>query len=297
MHNILKRNNYGYSLIETMTVIAVIAIVLGLLFAYQDQGWKLFYQSSTRGLSQIKAKIAIRILQEDLREANRQRIAIGRGTTFGVPFPDDIKDSSPYMYFTKPKFYEPTGDIIGYEYVLYYFASPRQTFEENFTRRRRKEKENYLILKSIRFLNQSKFYTEDSEKIWPFLPPLLELQKSNLPEDKAYQESIQESTTEENPEGTNNEEQITKPKIVEDDEFLDHFARLKKESRNIPVSGNFTASSLTDPFTNEEVSISFSQDYKQDKPVKIKVSIEEPPVWFGLMSFITSFEVKVTPRN
>ena len=40
-----KRNHNGYSLIETMTVISVIAIVLGLLYAYSDQGWKLFYQN------------------------------------------------------------------------------------------------------------------------------------------------------------------------------------------------------------------------------------------------------------
>ena len=299
------RSNHAYSLIETMAVIAVLGIVLGLLFAYQDQGWRLFYQSYGRGLSQIKAKTAIRILQDELREANKNRIAISRGTSYGVPLPDDVKDTSPYIYFTKPKTYETTGDITAYDYELYYFAKPKKTFDEIFTnKKRRKEKEEFLVLKSIKFLNQSKFYTEEQDKTWPFLPPILEIQKSTLPEDEAYLESLKGSQGEGTSDSAdtadttnvNPQNKIQNPKL-EQDQFLDHFAKLKKESRNIPLSGNFVARSLTDPFTSEEVNIYFGQDYKQDKPIKIKVAIEEPAVLFGLMSSYTEFEIKITPRN
>lgn len=283
--NVFKRNNFGYSLIETMTVIAVIAIVLGLLFAYQERGWKLFYQSYSRGLSQIKAKTAIRVLSDDLREANRNRIIISRGTSFGVPLPDDIQSSSPYIYFTKPKTHEQTSEIIAYDYILYYFSRPKEKYEQ--FQMKKKTKEPYLVLKSIKFINQSRYYTEDQDKTWPFLPPILELQKSTLPEDEVFIESLKSS----------NPQTITEKSKIEDNLFLDHFSRIKKESRNIPLSGNFSATALTDPFSKEEINIFFGLDYKNDKPIKIKVAIEEAPFLFGLMSANTEFEVKVTPRN
>lgn len=295
--NVFKRNNFAFSLIETMTIIAVVGIVLGLLYAYQERGWKLFYQSYGRGLSQIKAKTAIRVLVDELREANRNRISIGQGTSYGVPLPDDTQNNTPYIYFTKPKNHELTGEVIGYDYVLYYFARPKEKtepFSVQRTERKTKDIEKLFTLKSIKFINQSKFYTEDQEKTWPFLPPILELQKSTLPEDEAYIESLKgdaSPTPNVNPDITLQKQQ------AEQNLFLDHFARIKKESRNIPLSGNFLASSLTDPFTKEEVSIYFGSDYKNDKPIKIKVAIEEPPFLFGLMSSMTTFEVKVTPRN
>lgn len=290
------RNYLGYSLIETMTVLAVLGIVTGLLYAYSDQGWKLFYQSYSRGLSQIKAKIAIKVIQEELLEANKSRIAIGRGTTYGAPFPDDIKDSSPFIYFTKPKFHEGSGEIIGYDYVFYYFAKLKSTFEPDLKKQRLKPKEDFLILKSIKFTNQSKFYTEDKGKNWPFLPPILELRKSTLPEDEAFKASLDGEQ-----EGTSTDyEDYEKSKNINlrtQDQFLDHYSNLKKDSKNIPISGNFLASSLTDPFSSEEVNIFFGQDYKTDKPVKIKVALEEAPLLFSLMSAMTEFEVKITPRN
>lgn len=271
-----------------MTVISVIAIVIGLLYAYSDQGWKLFYQSYSRGLSQVKAKIAIRILQEDLREANKKRLTIGRGLTFGIPFPDDAESSTPYIYFTKPVFNEGTGDVTGYDYVLYYFAKPKQSTEAKLESiKKPKEQEQYSILKSIRFISQSKFYTEDEEKFWPYLPPLLELRKSTLPEDKIFLDSLKGDTEEGQGNTQNKTEEI----------FVDHFASLKKESKNIPVSGNFTAVALTDPFTREQANIYFGEDYKTAKPVKIKVLLEESPFLFGLMAAMSEFEVAVVPRN
>ena len=277
-----------------MSVIVVIAIVMGLLYSYQDEGWKLFYQSYYRGLSQLKAKLAIRILTEELMGANKARIAIGRGTSYGIPMPKDTSDNSPYIYFTKPRFFEATGDVTGYDYVLYYFAKPKERQEEIITKKLQKPKEEYNILKSLKFLNQSKIYTEDKEKTWPFEPPLIAVQKSRLPEDEAVIEATNEVTTGEEEEKETEEEIKTSPQ--EEMLFVDHFEELKKESRNIPLSGNFLPSALTDPFLKEEVSFSFGQEYKVSQPIKIKVKLQETPVFFGLGA-MTEFEVSVTPRN
>ncbi len=300
-----KRKPNGYSLIETMAVLAVLGIVMGLLYAYSNNGWKFFYQSYSRGLSQVKARLAVRILSDDLIDANKSRINIGRGTSFGIPFPDDVKDSSPFIYFTKPVFYESTGDVIGYDYILYYYAKPKQTFEEVYSRKIRKASE-YLILKSIKFKSQSKVYTEDREKNWPFLPPVLEISKSTLPEDDEFIKSLGQNFTASLPEtnssttpgssslGSSSSSSAGSPS---NNLFLDHFSQLKSASRTLPISGNFTTNALTDPFTSEQASFLFGQDYKNDQIVKIKVSIEEPPLYFGIMAVKSDFEIKVTPRN
>ena len=296
----LKRNINGYSLIETMAVLAVLGIVMGLLYAYSNDGWRLFYQSYSRGLSQVKARLAVKVLSDDLIDANKRRIAVGRGVSFGVPFPDDVKDSSPFIYFTKPTFYEKTGDVTGYDYVLYYYARPKQKFEEMYSRKKNAKPE-YLILKSIKFKNQSKTYTEDAEKKWPFLPPILEIYKSTLPEDDEFLGSLNQVSPDSaastssgilsgNPSSSSSGGQISNL-------LYDHFAQLKVVSRNLPVSGNFTANALTDPFTNEQASFTFGQDYKNDEIIKIKVSIEEPALYFGNMASMSDFEVKITPRN
>ena len=277
-----------------MAVIAVLSIVISLLYAYSNQGWKLFYQSYGRGLSQVKTKTALRLVQEELREANKKRIFINRGTYYGVPLPDDVKDSSPFIYFTKPRYFEQTGDVTAYDYILYYFAKPKLKNDFLNTSRRQNETNEYLTLKSIKFTNQSKFYTEDKDKTWPFLPPILELQKSTLEEDKAYLASLKEGQAELTEEGSDITESITP---AQEEQFADFSSKLKKDRKNIPISSNFLTSSLTDPFTNQEVNIFFGQDYKVDKPVKIKVSLEEPPLLFGLMSTKSEFEITVTPRN
>lgn len=284
-----QRNSLGFSLIEVMTVIAVLAIVLGLLFAYQDEGWKLFYQSYTRGLSQVKAKLAVKLITNELREANKTRIAAGRGIAYGIPFPDDAINNSPYLYFTKPIIHINTGEPVGYDYVLFYFAKPKTIKDLNII----PKEDKYSVLKSIKFLNQSKYFTEDTEKTWPFLPPLIELQKSKLPEDEELILSLAPQGTETPQEG---ESQEVTPSLKEE-QFLDHFARLKKESRNIPIGDNFLAQPLTDPFSKQDVNISFGFESSNKEIVKIKVFIEEPPMWFGLMSSASEFEVAVTPRN
>ena len=291
-----KRCSYGYSLIETMTVLAVLGIVIGLLYAYSNNGWRLFYQSYSRGLSQIKAKLAVKLLTNELREANGRRIYIGRGASFGIPLPDDLKDNSPFIYFTKPVFLEKANDVIGYDYILYYFAKPKLKYElQQLLREKRQEQQ--LVLKTVKFKNQSKFYTEDEEKIWPFMPPILELYKSQLPEDESYIQNLKENAqSAANTEGELQQEEVVSSE-AENSLFLDHFARLKKVKQNIPISGNFTANSLTDPFLSEKTSFLFGQDYKSDELVTIKVILEENPVFLGLMAAKSEFEVKIKPRN
>ncbi len=302
MKSNFKRGPNGYSLIETMAVIAVLGIVMGLLYAYSSNGWKLFYQSYSRGLSQIKARLAVKILSDDLRDANKSRITIDRGTSFGVPLPDDVKDSSPFIYFTKPAFYEPTGDVIAYDYVLYYFAKPKQSIDfEEINSRRKNDSNKYLLLKTVKFINQSKTYTDDKEKKWPFLPPVLEIYKSTLPEDTEFIETLTQSSASSAPLTTSGISTVTSSSSGSVDQnnnlFLDHFAQLKAVSRNVPIGSNFTAKALTDPFTNEQASFIFGQDYKNDLIVKIKVSVEETPLFSGLMTVMSEFEVKVAPRN
>lgn len=300
----IKRNTHGYSLIETMAVLAVLGIVMGLLYAYSSNGWRYFYQSYSRGLSQVKARLAVKVLSDDLIDANKNRMAIGRGISVGVPFPDDVKDSSPFIYFTKPVFHEKTGDVISYDYVLYYYAKPKQNLDEMYSEKN-KNKPQYLILKSIKFKNQSKIYTEDLEKKWPFPPPILEIYKSTLPEDDEFLESLEQPfsnpLSELSSEGkpvadVNNTSSDTSTKQT-NNLFTDHFAQLKLVKRNIPLTGNFTASALTDPFTSEQTSFVFGQDYKNDQTVKIKVSTEEPSLFLGVMIARSAFEVKITPRN
>ena len=288
MQHFNKRNIHGYSLIELMSVIAILGIVLGLLYAYSDQGWRLFYQSYDRGLSQVKVKLALKVISEDLREANKSRVSIGRGNIYGIPLPDDSAENAPYIYFTKPKIHDSTGNIIAYDYVLYYFAKLKEKKDDSFSIRRSKIPENYLVLKSIKFINQSKIYTEDVEKTWPFPPPIIDIQKSRLPEDDAYIES-QSNITKATP--TN----LTPTNT--DALFFDHFAKLKKDSRNIPVSGNFLATSLTDPFTHEDVNVYFGQDYKRDKPIKLKFTLQQSSFLYGLMGTKSELEAKITPRN
>ncbi len=297
----------GYSLIETMTVLAVLGIVMGLLYAYSNDGWKFFFQSYSRGLSQVKARLVVKIVADDLLDANKGRIYIGRGTSYGIPFPDDVKDSSPFIYFTKPVFYESTGDVVGYDYVLYYYAKPKQNPDEIYSQRVRNKVE-YLILKSVKFKNQSKTYTEDLSKKWPFPPPIVEIYKSTLPQDDEFIQSLGQDPTVGssgalNPDGSSSSlggiatssgsGTVTQSNNL----FTDHFAELKSASRNLPISGNFTANALTDPFNEEKATFTFGQDYKNDLIINVKASIEEPPLYLGLMSVMTEFEVKVTPRN
>lgn len=279
-----------------MTVIAVLAIVTGLLYAYSDQGWKLFYQSYGRGLSQVKAKLAIRIISDELREANKARVFAGSSTSYGVPLPDDAVQSSPFLYFTKPITFEKTGETTGYDYILYYFAKPKEKIDfsaRSVNRSRRSsEKTEYYVLKTVRFINQSKFFTEDQDKTWPFQPPLLELGKSRLSEDDEFIESLKNSGMGAVPD--------TSPEAVisnNNDLLLDHFSVLKKDKREIPVSGSFTANSLTDPFSNKNAKITFLDDYKNDKPVTIKIFLEESPFLVGLMGAKVEFETSITPRN
>lgn len=289
-----NRNLKGYSLLETMTVIVVLAAVIGLLYSYQTRGWKYFFQSYSRGLSQVKAKLAIRTITDDILEANKSRLSIGNGSSFGIPFPKDANYSSPYIYFTKPIVHKSSGEVIGYDYILYYFAEPTIDPELIYSTTRYRYDKKMLVLKSIKFLGQSKFYTEDPEKEWPFLPPLLERYSSKLPEDKAFIEALDETA-----EAEEGEDPLAAPINEEIEEaFLDLYEKVKRDSRNIPVSGNFLAVALTDPFTEDNAEFSFfGQDYKTVTPIKIKVTIHENPLLFGLKSATTEFELDVTPRN
>lgn len=285
-----------------MTTIVILGVVVGLLYGYQNQGWKLFYQGYSRNVSHLKAKLALRVLTEDLREANKSRIDIGRGVSYGIPFPDDAYFNSPYIYFTKPVIHDRTKQVISYNYILYYYGNPvmNSKYESLNTQKRESD---FLILKNIKFSNQSKTYTEDNEKEWPFLPPILEIYMSSLPEDDSYISFLDSEIDSINNDNLGSEVQNesetenTQPQPNAEGEFIDHFSRLKKDSKNLAVSGNFSKQDLTDPFTKEEVNFNFGEEYKSAKPISIKVTIKENPLFFSSKDAITEFKTLISPRN
>ena len=73
-----KRNNQGYSLLELMVVISIIGIVLGLLYSYFNQGWKLYFKAAGFGYTQSQARSSLELLSKHLKEAASDMIFIGK---------------------------------------------------------------------------------------------------------------------------------------------------------------------------------------------------------------------------
>lgn len=283
-----KRNQKGFSLLELISTIVVLAIVISLLYSYENRGWEYFYNSYGRGLSHLKAKLAIKTISEDLREANRSRVVVGKGAEYNIPFPNDAFYNSPYIYFTKPKLHVESGNVIGYDYVLYYFAVPK----EDLLKRGKIKQENYLILRCIRFTDQSKFYTEENEYEWPFMPPVIAKYDSELEEDRILKDKLNSDYAAMD----QNSETIleTKP---EEPVYLDLYDKVSAVKRNIQITSDFITNNLTDPFSKEDVNFYFERTTNKDTPIKISVSIKEKTILLGAKTPPFSFETNIIPRN
>lgn len=183
-----KRNNQGYSLLELMVVISIIGIVLGLLYSYFNQGWKLYFKAAGFGYTQSQARSSLELLSKHLKEAASDMIFIGSGFNSEVPLPEDFISTKPYIYFVKnnysgdrPANEELTeainlqkqksirNDSRSYDYMLYYVAEAKSRDDiQDYS------EEEYGQIKALVFKNQSTDYTDINSSKWPFLPKALQ---------------------------------------------------------------------------------------------------------------------------
>jgi len=181
-----KRKSHGHSLIETVVAIGILSVVVGLLYSYERQGWKLHGTSLNFGFVQSTARSAMEQMAINIRQASKDRIYVGSGFNVSVPFPQDANTNQPYIYFARPFFddkfkakHEVKSKIQkvlstdrdtddgrtanGYDYYLYYVANTKLKENEIYT-------ENRGQIKLYLIRGQSKFYTEENKEPWPFLP-------------------------------------------------------------------------------------------------------------------------------
>lgn len=202
-----NRNQIAYTLVELIVVLSLITGVIALLFFYNKRGQKVYNKSLDAAILQANARSALEQMMRTVKQASKDYIYIDTGFNTGVPLPDDAFNSKPYIYFAKPNLVEATeqtevfgvkqiglgGKRIGfavdnYDYWLFYIA--RTTYEPKSI-----EDDKYIQLysgkarmKSLVFRGQSRSYTEDSSKEWPFLPPIVSEGVNQLPEDLTEEE-------------------------------------------------------------------------------------------------------------
>lgn len=140
---------------------------------------------------QANARSSLESMINKIRMASRDHIFTETGFNIAVPLPADAYDNKPYLYFAKPNVVD--GEAGGlkvqdYDYYLYYVA--RISYESKDI-----EDEKYYDyydgrakLKSLVYKKQSRAYTEDPRKTWPFLPPIISLGVNYLPQDQTKEE-------------------------------------------------------------------------------------------------------------
>ncbi len=98
----IVRNKQGHTLVELMVIISILGAVTGLLYAYYNDGYRLFNKSFKFGLLQRNARVALEDLAERIKHASRDYIFTDDGYSPGVPFPEDAILDKPYIYFAVP---------------------------------------------------------------------------------------------------------------------------------------------------------------------------------------------------
>ena len=180
------RNSKGYTLIELMVAISILAIVLGLIYGNYNKGMVLFHKSFQYGKLQTNARSALQAMANNIKQANKGMVYVGDGYNSNVPLPRDYAFGKPYIYFTIPVIGETkeSQDLKAkvadrsddpYDYYLYYIAFAKDR-DDNLVLDRAK-------LKLLKIKNQDGIYTNDNSRYWPIMPPSL-LGKANYDEEE-----------------------------------------------------------------------------------------------------------------
>lgn len=216
-------------MVELIIVISLISGVLGLLYLYRSRGLKLYNKSFKSSVLQADARSQLEQIMFNIKQASADRIFVGEGFNSAVPLPDKAFYDKPFLYFVKPSSIQKKGQVRGYDYYLYYIGPVRNKFDEFknddsgqfYEYYRKKAKMKLLIIR-----NQSKSYTEDSSKIWPFLPPIMDLGINQLPEDLKDDEDDENDNSAKSRAKKAKKKRITKNKNTD---FDLKFAKLNSE--------------------------------------------------------------------
>lgn len=161
----IKRSSKGYSLIELMVIIALIAGVSSLLFFYNKQGWKFFNKAFGFSKLEVNARSALEQLSWNLRQADRDLVYVGSGYNPDIILPEDILLQKPYIYFAKPNFKKNSLEKSSYDYYFYYISKTNSIEEDyDFYKQRARMKLLYIP-------DQDAEYTNLHRDKWPFPPP------------------------------------------------------------------------------------------------------------------------------
>ncbi len=165
------RNDKGYTLIELMVSISILAVVLTLIYANYNRGLILFNKSLQFGRLQTNTRASLEQIVNNIKLASRDMIYVGDSFNSNVPLPDDYAFGKPYIYFAIPqKTNSKTtdsilDDVTPYDYYLYYIAYAKNS-DGDFVRDRAK-------LRLFKVLKQDGQYTVDNMLHWPVMPPSL----------------------------------------------------------------------------------------------------------------------------
>ncbi len=161
------RNNRGYTLIELMVSISILAVVLTLIYTNYNRGMILFNKSLQFGRLQTNARASLEQIVNNIKLASRDMIYVGDAFNSSVPLPDDYAFGKPYIYFAIPQKAgaSKTDEIPPYDYYLYYIAYAKNA-DGDFVRDRAK-------LRLFKVLKQDGQYTVNNITHWPVMPPSL----------------------------------------------------------------------------------------------------------------------------
>ncbi len=172
-----------------MVAISIIGIVIGLLYAYYNSGWRLFNKSFQLGKLQANSRAALEQMSYNLKQTSKELIYTNTNYNINVPLPDDFFYGKPYIYFAlaQQKDYgkldlktNGTKAIATpkYDYYLYYVAQIKNRDGEIAADKAR--------LRLFLVKDQDGDYTRNNAKDWPVLPPDLQGETNYNESDKSY---------------------------------------------------------------------------------------------------------------
>ena len=276
----MLRNRKGFTLLELSVAVLILGIVIGLLYTYQSRGQKVYNKSFAATSLQSNARSALEQMMLTIKQASRDHVFTDSGFNFSVPLPPDAYVNQPYIYFAKPNFgsgtREKTAGARSYDYFVYYISKPNFEFRDNFDYKLAEKYGTRAKIKSLVFRNQSRIYTEDPDRIWPFLPPILELGVDQLPEDALEEEEKEVLTREE----------VREIQVL----FRDNTDLLERKGTSF--LSNAKLDDLLPTFSLYQSSFAFGFSEGNSKLFKIRVNLVDE-----LTKTSVEFESAVTPRN